>query len=90
MDKQIRYAREKGQISAEMIIVLAILLGLVFIVSTRLQETAKTASDNVRQQSLDIFERINTASELGTKLSGDFCSTDSECSGGTCSVGICK
>ena len=81
---------KRGQISAEMIIVLAILLGLIFIVATRLQETAKSASETVQQQSQDIFSVISETAELGKKQSGEYCSVDSECMGGSCLVGACQ
>jgi len=80
--------RCKGQISAEMIIILAILLGVVLLIANKMRETASTASAQIQISSNQTFKNINQMNEIGCNNS--VCKDQNECcSGFTCSGGRC-
>lgn len=55
----------KGQLSAEMIILLAVILAVVAIVALQLTKTAESASSAVDNQSSHIIDRTN---EVGSNF----------------------
>ncbi|MEM2174436.1 MAG: hypothetical protein QXS37_04515 [Candidatus Aenigmatarchaeota archaeon] len=80
----------KGQISIELIIILAILLALVLIVASKLQETAKKTTEEIGSTQQQIFEKINESKEVGRKKAGEICTYSWECESGSCVGGICS
>jgi len=79
----------KGQISAEMILVFAILLGLVLTVAARLQETARSTAAQIQNQSLDVQIMMNETSGFAKRSLGDPCISSRQCKSGECADGIC-
>lgn len=48
----------KGQLSIELIIILAILLGVVFLVASKMRESAEKASSSIQNTSDKIYNQI--------------------------------
>lgn len=53
---------EKGQISAELIIIMAAVLAVALIVVTQLQSTAEKGSEKIGEKSKDIFDKLDNIS----------------------------
>jgi len=68
----------KGQISIEMILILAAVLAIVFILATQLQNITGKASDAVEQKTNQILDVANVSSESD---GNEFCLTSEDCSG---------
>lgn len=68
----------KGQISIEMILILAAILAVAFILATQLQNITNKASDAVEQKTDQILEvaDVNPQSNID---GGDFCLTNVDC-----------
>lgn len=68
----------KGQISIEMILILAAILAVAFILATQLQNITHRASDAVEQKTDDILNvaDVNTQSNVNEK---EFCLTNADC-----------
>jgi len=69
----------KGQVSAEMIILLVALLALVAIVASNLINAGKQASSS-------IVEKVGNM----TNTVGQMCIVDADCNGGRCVNGTCQ
>ena len=81
--------RRKGQISAEMIIILAILLGVVLLIANKMRETASTAAAGIETSSNQTFNTINRMNQIACE--NLTCTPDKNdcCTGYTCSDGRC-
>ena len=80
--------RRKGQVSAEMIIILAILLGVVLLIANKMRETASTASSQIQASSNNTFNTINQMNQVACINAS--CNSDSNCcSGFRCENGRC-
>jgi len=77
----------RGQISIEMILVLAAILAIAFILVTQLQKTAAKAGETVENRSNAILGVGNTSGLLD---SGQPCTLDSECKSGSCVFNTCS
>jgi len=78
----------KGQISAEMIIILAILLGVVLLIANKMRETASTAATGIQTSSNQTFNTINRMNQIACENLS--CQKDVDCcSGQRCSNGKC-
>lgn len=71
----------RGQLSAEMLILIAVVIAVVAIAASRLITTARNSSDNVGQQGGEISQMANQS--LKGK-SGDFCTEPTQCLSGSC------
>jgi Sec-independent protein translocase protein TatA len=80
----------KGQVSIELIIIVAIILALVLIVASKLQETAKKTTEQIGQTESEVFKVINETTQIGSKDTGESCTAGAECKSGVCENGICK
>lgn len=82
----------KGQLSAEMLILLAVILALVLLVASQLLKTANTASEKVEKSSQSVFDKSDAAIEAAKGNSGDYCATNDDCKSGFCSTtdGRCR
>ncbi len=69
----------RGQISIEMILILAAILAVAFILATQLQNITEKASDAVEQKTDDILEIADV--ETGIEDGEDFCLTNEDCPG---------
>ncbi len=72
----------KGQLSAEMLILIAVVIAVVAIAATRLITTAKDTSSSVDTQSRDVADMSAQAIK---GEAGDFCTKDAQCRQ-TCNV----
>ena len=70
---QHKFYMRKGQLSIELIIILAILLGVVFLVASKMKDSASKAAGSIENTSDKTFEKI---SQMTTS-----CETDYDCSG---------
>ncbi len=69
----------KGQISAEMLIILVILIGIAIIVASQLLSTANQAAGEIDKKTGEIFDLTKS------------CAEDSDCDAGlTCKNRICS
>lgn len=77
----------KGQISIEMILILAAILAIAFILVTQLQKTATNAGAMVENRSAAILGVGDEVSSLLEK--GAYCSTNSQCKSNSCTFNTC-
>ncbi len=76
--------RRKGQLSLEMMLVLAALVFFVGILFVQMQKTATNGAQAVEIKAQDFFDKLNNSGE-GLKRNGMLCSSDDECKSGYCS-----
>lgn len=69
----------KGQISIEMILILAAILAVAFILATQLQDITHKASDAVEQKTDQILDLANVSSDKNND--SGFCLTHNDCPG---------
>lgn len=74
----------KGQLSAEMLILLAVILAVVLLVASQLLKTANNASGKVDEKSQAVFEKSDAAIEAAKGNAGDYCVADSDCKSSVC------
>ena len=75
----------KGQLSAEMLLLITVILAIVAIAATQLIGTAKDTSGNIQKESERLNERVT---ESIKSQAGGYCFDDSDCQDGlTCSSG---
>lgn len=77
----------KGQLSAEMLILIAVVLAIVALVAHQLMTTAQDASDEIGDQSDAI---LGSADEFSKAKEGEFCAKDEDCLSGQCSDNACN
>jgi len=68
----------KGQISIEMILILAAVLAIVFILATQLQNVTNKASSAVDEKTNEILDLTNVS---GNEESKEFCISNEDCPG---------
>jgi len=71
----------KGQLSAEMLILIAVVIAVVAIAATRLISTAKTSSEQVANQSDTM---LKTSEQAMKSASGEYCAIPDNCESGNC------
>lgn len=76
----------RGQLSAEMLILIVVVLAVLAIVASQLLRTAEEGSERIEEESQDIFEQ---ASEQSKAMEGDYCNEDEDCESGLCSSNRC-
>ncbi|MBM3229112.1 class III signal peptide-containing protein [Candidatus Parvarchaeota archaeon] len=79
---------KKGQLSAEMLILLAVILAVVLLVANSMLSAGKTASSVASGSANKTFEEICRSTGTCTA-----CTTDSDCSGiqsGRCINSVCQ
>jgi len=79
----------KGQISTEMIIILAILLAVIVLVATNIQKIAKQNVAASERAGQNISGTISGISGNTGAASGSVCSHDYECQSGICRNSYC-
>ena len=77
----------KGQLSAEMLILIAVIIAVVAIAATRLITTAKTTSEAVDTQSKDMIDMSNQAVKGEP---GDYCIKPEQCKNKGCNNNECS
>jgi len=71
----------KGQLSAEMLILIVVVIAVVAIAASRLITTARTSSDTIENKSAQIEDMANKAVK---NKPGGFCTEDGHCDSGSC------
>ncbi|VVC01677.1 Uncharacterised protein [uncultured archaeon] len=74
----------KGQLSAEMLIVLVIILGLAAILASVMLKSAGKAAGAVEQKTETIINASNAGAAKAA--SGEYCVVDADCELGSCDV----
>lgn len=77
----------KGQVSVEMLVLLAVVIGVVAIAASYLLEVGEKASETVRMQSNSTLDGIKTHSKGDP---GDPCLVGEDCKSGSCSDNRCS
>jgi len=77
----------RGQVSAEMLILLAVVIAIVALAATYLMDLGKNAGESVQEQSTIVLHQ-SEASVLGD--SGDPCIEGTDCKSGSCPDHTCK
>ncbi len=72
----------KGQLSAEMLVVLVVILGLAVILASTLMKSASKAANAADQKTDAVLQASNSSVINGA--SGDYCATDSDCASNSC------
>ncbi len=80
----------RGQISAEMIIIIAILMGLVMTLGDQLQKTSRSTAAQIQNQTLDVQILMNETSGFSKRATGEVCISSRQCRSGDCYDGICN
>ncbi|MBI2079876.1 class III signal peptide-containing protein [Candidatus Micrarchaeota archaeon] len=78
---------KKGQLSAEMLILIVVILAILAIVATQLLNTAQKSSEKIESQSTAILEKTEKAVK---GKEGSFCVNDDECLSGSCIDNTCS
>ncbi|MEM3369302.1 MAG: hypothetical protein QW783_02605 [Candidatus Micrarchaeia archaeon] len=68
----------KGQLSIELIIILAILLGVVFLVASKMRESAEKASGSIQNTSEKIYGQIEKTTEGSSGTTAPYVKTNLE------------
>ena len=76
----------RGQISAEMLILLAVVLAIVALAAAYLMDVGKKAGGEVEERTEEILE----GSSGGAGAVGSECSSGDDCISGECEFGVCK
>ena len=76
----------KAQLSAEMLVLIVVVLAVLGIVATQLLKTAEQGSQKIDEKSQEIFDR---AGEQSKGNAGAYCNKDSNCESGICSDNRC-
>ncbi|MEM4554287.1 MAG: hypothetical protein QXT25_00350 [Candidatus Anstonellaceae archaeon] len=73
----------KAQLSAEMLIVLVVILGVAVLAASVLVRSANKAAEKVEQKADAVF---NTSDTTFKGASGAYCVSDSDCASGICNT----
>ena len=77
----------KGQLSAEMLILIAVVLAIVAIVAFQMLNTAEKGSEKIESQTDSILNSLDDSSK---NSEGESCEDDSDCLSDNCSYGTCE
>ena len=72
----------KGQLSAEMLVVLVVILGLAVILASTLMKSASKAANAADQKTNAVLEASNSSVINGA--SGVYCAANADCASGSC------
>jgi len=72
----------KGQLSAEMLIVLVVILGIAVLLAGVMMKSANKASEKVSQKADTVLSASDGGALKGA--TGEYCAHDSDCSSGFC------
>ncbi|MEM4348587.1 MAG: type II secretion system protein [Candidatus Anstonellaceae archaeon] len=73
----------KAQLSAEMLIVLVVILGVAVLVASVMIRSANKAAEKVEQKAEALFNATDTSLKGAT---GAYCVSDSDCASGICNT----
>lgn len=69
----------RGQISAEMLVVLAVLIAIAVLVASQLLKTAGQATDKVEKSSEKVMEKTDSIIQGACSKKDESCFSDSDC-----------
>ena len=72
----------KGQLSAEMLVVLVVILGLAVILASTMLKSAGKAAASADAKTNAVLEASDSGVAKG--VSGDYCTADPDCASGSC------
>jgi len=72
----------KGQLSAEMLVVLVVILGLAVILASTMMKSASKAATAADQKTNAVLEASDSGVTKG--ISGDYCAVNADCASGSC------
>ena len=72
----------RGQLSAEMLIILVVILGVAVLVASVMLKSANKAADKVSAKTDTVLNATDAASLRGA--SGEYCVSDADCQSGSC------
>ena len=72
----------KGQLSAEMLVVLVVILGLAVILASTMLKSANKAASSADAKTDEVLKISDSGVAKG--VSGDYCAADSDCTYGGC------
>ena len=72
----------KGQLSAEMLVVLVVILGLAVILASTMMKSAGKAASAADQKTNAVLEASDKGAIKGA--SGDYCTSSIDCESGSC------
>jgi uncharacterized protein (UPF0333 family) len=78
----------RGQLSAEMLILIVVIIAIVGIAALQLMNTAKDASAEIEEQSKNTLDFAKTGT--GKLEAEDPCIKDSDCKSDNCDNNVCK
>ena len=73
---------ERGQLSAEMLIVLVVILGLAVILASTMLKSASKAAAGADAKTDEVLKASDSGVAKG--VGGDYCTSDSDCTSGSC------
>ncbi|MCX6768426.1 MAG: class III signal peptide-containing protein [Candidatus Micrarchaeota archaeon] len=79
----------KGQISAEMLILLAVVIAIVAIAAVYMMNAAKQGGQAVESRVNDVLQESGDT-QGGTGQPGDPCDTHADCLSASCQYGYCR
>ena len=79
----------KGQISAEMLILLAVVIAIVAIAAVYMMNAAKQGGQAVESRVNDVLQESGNT-QGGTGQPGDPCSAHTDCLSASCQYGYCR
>ncbi len=77
----------RGQLSAEMLILIVVVLAIVALVANQMLTTAEKGADKIDEQSEDLFSKTD---EFTKAKEGAFCIEDDDCLSGSCVDSHCN
>ena len=86
----------KGQVSAEMILLIAAVLAVALILVSQMQEAAKQGAKVLHKRAEDMIGKINETAGLASgsdkRAAGEACTRNSQCESGECDdyLKVCK
>ena len=72
----------KGQLSAEMLVVLVVILGLAVILASTMLKSANKAASSADAKTDAVLQASDSGVTKG--ISGDYCAADADCTSGSC------
>lgn len=79
----------KGQISAEMLILLAVVIAIVAIAAVYMMNAAKQGGQAVESRVSNVLQESGST-QGGTGQPGDPCTANADCLSGNCQYGYCR
>ncbi|MEW5996855.1 MAG: class III signal peptide-containing protein [Candidatus Micrarchaeota archaeon] len=79
----------RGQVSAEMLILLAVVIAIVAIAAVYLMNAARQGGEAVESRVGEVLAESGDA-QGGTGQAGDPCDVNSDCLSGLCQYGYCR